>query len=717
MAIFLKNAPPTEEGAKLDLTAEMEENCKVVYKMDGEGGAVFAEHWNSQTEYSDEYVILPVRSAYYGITQREYTRGEAFANVEGSTSDPCHGATSWIQLLIKNLGQYYDCTTCCAQNGYINLYNDSQKRIDACNDNVQLVGGHIMPPYNANEDLYPRSGTLNRGNYLVMLPICNRHNTHYETGTGAGYYMRLRRNMRAMILSGYLQAPHLQELLDTENKSMGTTHNVKFSFDEFEREMLEKSKRIQKYYKAGENGELALNSNIYIGCGINVITARGPISSEITGMLLDSKIGPHEYIDHFKVHEGRASSVESDSFLEVFTSVNIEAEIRTGEGIPFFSGGLSAKYGESRKVTSTAKFFGSVVEIAMEKHVLKAKYANTDRFKTLLDAYVLEDINNARISPSELFGLYGTHIIKSADIGGSIQVTSVYHSSEELKSHEFKAAMDAACSYVSVSGKTDLTDDQRKILSSTDIYAYSFGGRPNLLAGRLTSIVQMTSLLELWGQSMEDSNNYVLAQIHKYEPIWKFADDPARQKQIEDEFYKVAKEQGKDVSKYIKKTMPSDLVGLLTNYNDSTKYYVYRIPEEYVRRYSEFMRERVRGVSLVGAYVCTDDVSKLCLIKNDDGTVSFQHCESGKYLSIILYSSDPKYDYMNKDQLYFTGTYIGEREKFFLEETAKGSKKYRLKAKHNDSYIYSCENLSSSPTLCADKSKGKEILEFEITYI
>ncbi len=58
--IFLSTLPSTEEGAKLELTEEIEQNCKVVYKLTDDGGAEFFDLWNPETDYSDEYVIVPV---------------------------------------------------------------------------------------------------------------------------------------------------------------------------------------------------------------------------------------------------------------------------------------------------------------------------------------------------------------------------------------------------------------------------------------------------------------------------------------------------------------------------------------------------------------------------------------------------------------------------------------------------------------------------------
>jgi hypothetical protein len=219
MAIFLNNAPHTEKGAKLKLTAETEENCRVVYKRNDEGGAVFYGFWDSEADYTDEYVILPVKSTYKDIS-REYPTGTAFANVEGSSHDTKPSGYSWIgyfQACMVDEGDYV-VNECCAENGKVWYYDDQQydsyKR--PCDDDDILVGGHIMPPENPAEsdELPNRTGELGENSDVYLLPICQRHNLHGISGShGAGYYMKLRHAMKAVILQGYCEPIQLQEML------------------------------------------------------------------------------------------------------------------------------------------------------------------------------------------------------------------------------------------------------------------------------------------------------------------------------------------------------------------------------------------------------------------------------------------------------------------------------------------------------------------------
>lgn len=68
MAYFLDNYPVPKESADIVLTEEQEKYCRIAYKLDDKGGAVFA--------------------------------GTLFANVIGSNDDPKIYNKSWLKLWV-----------------------------------------------------------------------------------------------------------------------------------------------------------------------------------------------------------------------------------------------------------------------------------------------------------------------------------------------------------------------------------------------------------------------------------------------------------------------------------------------------------------------------------------------------------------------------------------------------------------------------------------
>jgi len=202
------NMPTTVEGAKLQLTQEQEAKFRVVYrKTKDEQGAYFTDLWNPEIDYTDEFIIVPLRSVYDGVTD-PLAIGTKFANVEVSTHDPKHGVSSWIQLIKARLKDEYDITTCYAEHNKIYV-GDSQDESDEKTNEFScggtLVGGHVILQAT-------NSSTVDKGGNVHLLPICHKHNTFRYTGwTGAGYYMKLARQMKAVKLKSYFQLSALVE--------------------------------------------------------------------------------------------------------------------------------------------------------------------------------------------------------------------------------------------------------------------------------------------------------------------------------------------------------------------------------------------------------------------------------------------------------------------------------------------------------------------------
>lgn len=114
-------------------------------------------------------------------------------------------AKSWIKILQKQYesekkksGNDYDGTTCCAEQDAI--YNpDTENTVAGFTCGGMIVGGHVLM-----EQTHAAQGVDNGTVY--MLPICNSHNTSLKCNPahqGDGYYMKLSRAMKPLILNNY----------------------------------------------------------------------------------------------------------------------------------------------------------------------------------------------------------------------------------------------------------------------------------------------------------------------------------------------------------------------------------------------------------------------------------------------------------------------------------------------------------------------------------
>ncbi len=219
MAYFLDNYPVSEKSSDLVLTEEQEKYCRVVYKLDEKGGAVFSELWDPEAKYSDEYVIVPFRST--GGTLEAVGVGTPFANVLGSSADPLpSGQSSWLKywLNLMNISGWY--TECSTDKSFYYINGNGQeqkhqnilypkKNAQGYRENVNadarscyggLVGGHVI--LNATE-----ANTVPENCSAYIIAICDKHNvSHTSSGSwGEGFYMRVgKEHLGAIKLENYL---------------------------------------------------------------------------------------------------------------------------------------------------------------------------------------------------------------------------------------------------------------------------------------------------------------------------------------------------------------------------------------------------------------------------------------------------------------------------------------------------------------------------------
>ena len=228
MAYFLDNYPVSENCGSLELTEEQEKNCRVVYKLDDEGGAYFSGLWDPDVEYSDEYVIVPLRSTGGKVNTIGWKT--CFANVIGSKDDPKPpGQTSWISYW-KSLtgesgsscstdGKFYYINRACEMS-YTKIFYPEE--IDGQYEDTlvmaecskTIVGGHTIIAKAAN--------TVPPGGKVYIIPICDKHNLCYPkrySNWGTGFYMKLKKDTQAIELQGYLRnvKDYIDKLKEEDN--------------------------------------------------------------------------------------------------------------------------------------------------------------------------------------------------------------------------------------------------------------------------------------------------------------------------------------------------------------------------------------------------------------------------------------------------------------------------------------------------------------------
>ena len=231
-AKFLANAPMTAQALELGLTAEIQENCRVVYEKDKDSdGYVFHSLWHSKGEYGGEHIIMPVGSTYAGLSD-ELPAGTCFANVQWSSgdiqyNDPDYPAyknykLSWIKLIRRAYAAHaeecrkaggavevYDADLCCAERDMIYPSDGSKQFLFKCSNNGKSGDGYYLHGAHVKINA-TSSGTAPIDGVVYLLPLCSEHNTYVlkkDNSPGTGYYMKLERPMRAVRLNGYRKNP------------------------------------------------------------------------------------------------------------------------------------------------------------------------------------------------------------------------------------------------------------------------------------------------------------------------------------------------------------------------------------------------------------------------------------------------------------------------------------------------------------------------------
>lgn len=204
MAIILKNAPKTEEGRKLNLTKEQEEQYKIVFRFDAnKKELVNIEPWSAEGKYDNYCVIGPLSSYYYKTIDIEATY--RVRNVIG-TKDDENPYGSWIgiiELIYAYKGVKYDFKRCCLDNYHYRNWQgpEQEEEIKDHRKCKVIIGGHMTDNL-ANYD-------FKNLEYFLLLPICQIHNNPAQND----FYFKTDEPMWAVVMQKHMPVQNLQSAL------------------------------------------------------------------------------------------------------------------------------------------------------------------------------------------------------------------------------------------------------------------------------------------------------------------------------------------------------------------------------------------------------------------------------------------------------------------------------------------------------------------------
>lgn len=178
--------PYTQNGAALTLTAEQEENCRVLYKHIKDDLYEFAGFYDPEKkdqEYPDGMLELPVRSVLNRVEM--VRKGESVWNVVNSTGDPWYQneRPNWIEIWENEL----------EANNHPHIKKCYVKDSAGITCNTRICGGHMVLTSNT-------SPTVGSDDTVYIIPICNAHNNWHNKNQ-----MTVSEDVWALVLNKYHQ--------------------------------------------------------------------------------------------------------------------------------------------------------------------------------------------------------------------------------------------------------------------------------------------------------------------------------------------------------------------------------------------------------------------------------------------------------------------------------------------------------------------------------
>ncbi|HAL18052.1 MAG TPA: hypothetical protein DCO86_00240 [Spirochaetaceae bacterium] len=220
----------------------------------------------------------------------------------------------------------------------------------------------------------------------------------------------------------------------------------------------------------------------------------------------------------------------SSSFYKVFFKLDIEKTAKT-----------SSSESESNKQKD---FYGMIkAKVVRKKEWVLSQYATPDVLKDFLTPQFEKDINNPNVSPESIFEIYGTHVLLNTYVGARMDVNysgtfkdNAEGATAEKASKELWVALSKQ-EYSSATSSSSCKESETRLLLE------AVGGPPIETNVTYTS-AGISSKFVSWAQEVDDSNSVFIDSPDCIENedwstgIWLYAEDPERQSEICNAYYK-----------------------------------------------------------------------------------------------------------------------------------------------------------------------------------
>lgn len=270
-----------------------------------------------------------------------------------------------------------------------------------------------------------------------------------------------------------------------------------------------------------------------VGSGYDVITGTyiNPLHAKVTNPIVDMNDVEKVAFKKSNITKSDVWATEGSTVREAMMDFNARLEVDVN--FFMFSGGIEAEFGLQNKNQHEYSYFRIISKFINQQQYLQGDvYKNylTKEFKN--DLYHMENID-------KLFSKYGTHMIKSAFLGGRMTFNFTYHKDSSETQEKISGKVSAAYKEIIKSKATsEYSRETKQVVSNSDITVRTVGGKHY----DMQSLDLFSRNYSKWLDSIEDNSVWApcdIANMDNMIPIWEFCDDKLRAAKLEHRYYEL----------------------------------------------------------------------------------------------------------------------------------------------------------------------------------
>ncbi len=269
-----------------------------------------------------------------------------------------------------------------------------------------------------------------------------------------------------------------------------------------------------------------------IGYGYD-ITGNYADPTQIKGSVFESWNLPDAYTVKTLINHS-IFSTESGTTIE-------EYQLQMAEGLAIsgnykaFSGAVETNFSQEYYSTSQTSFATVMGKINSYQTAIPSNYARAELLRPYMTGQAEDDLDNSSIAPTEIFRMYGTHVLTGAVMGARLDFNVAMRSSDNTTGRSVAVLAEAEYStiFASVNANASFKSDEEK-----RIYEENRSRKINAIGGRSEYAQDIISKndYDKWINSISGNEVFCDFTDDGLIPIWEFCENTGRKTELSDAF-------------------------------------------------------------------------------------------------------------------------------------------------------------------------------------